>query len=253
MVFWCLCHPVSIDVPTQWQCWCNYPLWQIHLGYYARYKAKSGTCTRSNCSSEEIDSFGGLFKLTLYPHRFICKESKTYNDILALQTQHWSLFIQHSQLDTAASALQAAISRTWSRWGKRSAVCMEICFWVDWFLKWLVLFCSSSSLSILRVFLVHVLGAPCLFCLHKLPFLLPSSLLKPATYIWYWTKSHTGPLGTWSLKWRRSCEPIANIELEIKEMCDTAMHTAMSQNMLTSLFLLSPFSFLCAWSSPAAR
>ena len=130
MVFWCLCHPVSIDAPTQWQCWCNYPLWQIRLGCYARYKAKSGTCTRSNCSSEEIDSFGGLFKLTLYPHRFICKKSKTYNDILALQTQHWSLFIQHSQLDTAASALQAAISRTWSRWGKRFA--WKFAFgWID--------------------------------------------------------------------------------------------------------------------------
>ena len=57
----------------------------------------------------------------------------------------------------------------------------------------------------------------------KLPFLLPSSLLKPATYIWYWTPSDTGPLGTWSLKWRRSCEhePIANIELDIKGICHT--------------------------------
>ena len=61
---------------------------------------------------------------------YMQKRSKTYNDLLALQTQHLSLFIQPSQLDTAASALQAAISRTWSRWGKRFA--WKFAFgWID--------------------------------------------------------------------------------------------------------------------------
>ena len=129
---------------------------------------------------------------------------------------------------------------------------MEICFWVDWFLKWLVLFCSISSLSILRVFLVHVLGAPCL--LFNISFHFYCHLPSQACNL-HMVLDEVGHRAVGDLKLemekilRTNCQHWAWNQRNVRHCYAYSNVTEYVNFSFSSLSLL----FLCAWSSPAAR